>query len=37
MIPVDFSYWRPDTAEEAVATYQQLADGGQHEIHQHLR
>lgn len=33
MIPVDFSYWRPDTAEEAVATYQQLADGGQHPVY----
>ncbi|MDA8200188.1 MAG: FAD binding domain-containing protein [Thermaerobacter sp.] len=33
MIPMDFSYWRTETAEEAVAVYQQLADDGQHPVY----
>lgn len=33
MIPMDFSYWRPETAEEAVAVHQQLSDDGQHPVY----
>ena len=33
MIPIDFSYWRPETAEEAVAVHQQLAADAQHPVY----